>query len=87
MVVLGTQDDDGRQKWVIERFELRNHLVATEVRHVDVEQDEVWACFPVSVEHLAWVFYQYQLTGALTDQQLAQQLEVGFLVINDENSS
>lgn len=69
-VVLGGQDDDRRQQLIVDRLQLRHHLMAIEMRHVDVERDVVGARFPVTVTHLARVQQQHQQQVALAGQQL-----------------
>jgi hypothetical protein len=76
----------GGQQRIIEGSELRHHGKAIQMRHVDIEQDQVGARLAVAVEHLPRVLNQHQLLVTLHAQHAIEQLEVCRFVVDDQDA-
>ena len=86
LAMLGRQDHDRWQQGRPQGLELLHDLKAIQVRHVQVEQDEVGLCVLIQADHPARVFHQHQLLIALHAQHLVEQLQVDWFVVHGHDA-
>ena len=77
---------DGRLQRVGQGPDLVHHGVAVEVRHVDVQQDQVRTRCPIARHHLARILDQLDLAVTFGAQHQAEQLEVGRLIVDHHDA-
>lgn len=85
--VLIRRKDDHRQVAVraVDLAEEFHHLEAIQVRHVQVQRDEIGSPLTVHLLDAAWVGEAADVPVPLVREHLLEQLDVGRLVVNDQH--
>ena len=83
---LGCEDDDGHVAVDQTGLQALHHLEAVHPRHLQVQQDQLVRVPAVQRAHLLRVHGGAHLGVTRLLQQLAQQGDVGLLVIDDEDA-